>query len=63
MKADRLHKFNSLALPKFGKHKKKLTKTCFEHCCRTSKLYYTASSVITHIGGRPMHSPISIIVG
>jgi len=27
MKADRLHKFNSLALPKFGKHK--VTKNMF----------------------------------
>ena len=32
--------------------------TCFEHCVpivRRSKLYYTASGIITPIGGRPVH--------
>jgi len=32
--------------------------TCFEHhvlIIRRSKLYYTVSGIITHIGGRPMH--------
>ena len=32
--------------------------TCFEHhvlIVRRSKLYYTASGIITHIGGRPVH--------
>ena len=33
--------------------------TCFEHhvlIVRRSKLYYRASGIITHIGGRPVHS-------
>jgi len=50
MKTDRLHKFNSLALPKFGKYENKLTNICFEHhvfITRRSKFYYTASGVIT----------------
>ena len=32
--------------------------TCFEHCVliiTRSKLYYTASGIITPIGGRPVH--------
>ena len=32
--------------------------TCFEHMCSSSgrqKLYYTASGIITPIGGRPVH--------
>jgi len=32
--------------------------TCFEHCVlitRRSKLHYTASGIITPIGGRPVH--------
>jgi len=32
--------------------------TCFEHhvlVVRRSKLYYTASGIITPIGGRPVH--------
>ena len=32
--------------------------TCFEHhvlIVRRSKLYYTASGIITPIGGRPVH--------
>ena len=32
--------------------------TCFEHMCSSSggqKLYYTVSSIITPIGGRPVH--------
>ena len=32
--------------------------TCFEHhvlIARRSKLYYTASGIITPIGGRPVH--------
>ena len=32
--------------------------TCFEHhvlIVRRSKFYYTASGIITPIGGRPMH--------
>ena len=36
--------------------------TCFEQhvpIVRRSKLYYTASGIITHIGGRPVHSPLS----
>ena len=33
MKADRLHKFNSLALPKFVKYKNKVKKTFFEYSC------------------------------
>ena len=31
---------------------------CFEHCCahhQDVKLYYTASGIITPIGGRPVH--------
>jgi len=50
MKADRLHKFSSLALPKFKKYKNKLTKTCFEHdvlLIRRSKLYFRASGIFT----------------
>jgi len=33
--------------------------TCFEHyvfIIRGSKLYYTASGIITTVGGRPVHS-------
>jgi hypothetical protein len=33
--------------------------TCFEHhvlIVRRSKLYYTASGIITPVGGRPVHS-------
>jgi len=33
--------------------------TCFEHhvlIIRRSKLYYTASGIITPIGGRPVHN-------
>jgi hypothetical protein len=36
--------------------------TCFEHhvlIVRRPKLYYTASGVITPIGGRPVHSRLS----
>ena len=36
--------------------------TCFEHhvlIVRRSKLYYTASVIITPIGGLPVHSPLS----
>ena len=32
--------------------------TCFEHyvlIIRRSKLYYTASGIIIHVGGRPVH--------
>ena len=32
--------------------------TCFEHyvlIVRTSKFYYTASGIVTPIGGRPVH--------
>ena len=32
--------------------------TCFEHhvlIIRRSKLYYTASGIITPVGGRPVH--------
>ena len=32
--------------------------TCFEHMCSSSggqKLYYTASGIITPVGGRPVH--------
>jgi len=32
--------------------------TCFEHyvlIVRKSKLYYTASGIITPVGGRPVH--------
>ena len=32
--------------------------TCFEHCVliiRRTKLYYTASGIITPVGGRPVH--------
>ena len=32
--------------------------TCFKHyvlIIRRSKLYYTASGIITPVGGRPMH--------
>ena len=32
--------------------------TCFEHICSSSggqKLYYTASGIITPVGGRPVH--------
>jgi len=32
--------------------------TCFEHhvlIVRRSKLYYTASGIITHVGGCPVH--------
>jgi len=35
-----------------------LVSTCFEHhvlIIRSSELYYTASGIITHIGGRPVH--------
>jgi len=34
--------------------------TCFEHhvlIIRSSKFYYTASGIITPVGGRPVHSP------
>ena len=34
--------------------------TCFEHyvlIIRTSKLYYTASGIITPVGGLPVHNP------
>ena len=27
---------------------------------RSSKLYYTASGIITLVGGRPVHSPLAI---
>ena len=50
MNADRLHKFSSLASPTFGIYKNKLTKTCFEHdvlLIKRSKLYYTASGIVT----------------
>jgi hypothetical protein len=33
MKADRLHKLNSLALPEFGKYENKLTKEMFRAPC------------------------------
>jgi len=36
--------------------------TCFEHYVLIiirSKLHYTASGIITPIGGRPVHSPLS----
>ena len=44
--------------------------TCFEHhvfIVRRSKLYYTASGVITPIGGRPVHlctgrQPIGVLI-
>ena len=45
--------------------------TCFEHhvlIVRRSKLYYTASGIITHIGGRPVYNlwtgrpPISVMI-
>ena len=32
--------------------------TCFEHyvlIVRRSKVYFTASGIITHVGGRPVH--------
>ena len=35
---------------------------CFEHyvlIIRRSKLYCTASSIVTPVGGRPVHSPLS----
>ena len=37
------------------------TCTCFEHVLivRRSKLYYTASGIITPTGGRPVHSALS----
>ena len=65
MKADRLHKFNSLALPKLENTKqtnKKHVSSTVVLIIRTSKLYYTASSVITPIAVRPIHSPPSIIL-
>ena len=37
--------------------------TCFEHyvfITRRSKLYYTTFGTITPVGGRPVHSPLSI---
>jgi len=58
VKTDPLHKFNSLALHKFGKYENNLTKTCFEHhvlIIRRSKFYYRASGIVTHVGGRPVH--------
>jgi hypothetical protein len=33
MNTDRLHKFNTLALPKFGKNEKKLTKNMLRAPC------------------------------
>ena len=36
--------------------------TCFEHyvlIIRRSKLYYTACGIVTPVGGRPVHSPLS----
>ena len=36
--------------------------TCFEHhvlIVRRSKLYYTASGIITPVGDRPVHIPLS----
>jgi len=36
--------------------------TCFEHhvlIIRRSKLYYTASGIVTPVGGRPVRSPLS----
>jgi len=38
--------------------------TCFEYhvlIVRTSKLYYTASGIITPIGGRPVHGTTTYI--
>ena len=32
--------------------------TCFEHCCahhQDVKFYFTASGIITPVGGRPVH--------
>jgi hypothetical protein len=67
MKADRLHKFNSLALLKFGKYKSKLTKNMFPALlCSSSERQncIVQHLVSTHpVGGRPVHSPLSIIVG
>jgi len=37
--------------------------TCFEHhvlIVRSSKLYYTASGIVTPIGGRPVHTRASV---
>ena len=52
MKADRLYKFNSLALPKFGNYKNKTKKKHVSSTVvviiRTSKLYYTTSGAIAH---------------
>ena len=45
--------------------------TCFEHhvlIIRRSKLYYTASGIVTSVGGRPMHNlctgrpPIGVMI-
>ena len=36
--------------------------TCFEHdvpTVRKPKYYYTAYGIITPVGGRPVHSPLS----
>ena len=36
--------------------------TCFEHCVliiRRLKLYYTASGIITSIGGRPVYRTVT----
>ena len=41
------------------------TSTCFEHnvlIVRRPKLYYTASGIITPIGGRPVHRLIEDLV-
>jgi len=42
----------------FFYNKFNIASTCFEHyvlIIRRSKLYYTASGIITPLGGRPVH--------
>ena len=50
-----------------NKSTKKYASTCFEHhvlITRRSKLYYTASGVITPVGGRPVHqSSLNLCTG
>ena len=66
MKADRLHKFSSLALPKLENTKQTKKNMIRALLCSSSggQICITLHVVSSHsVGGRPVRSSLSIIVG
>jgi len=67
MKADRPHKFNSIASPKFGKYKCKVTKNMFRAllCSSTGRHNCIIEHLVSShfLGGLLVHNPLPVIVG